>query len=98
MTANPVELSSSPILYDLTSGATQAYGSDPMINLGSGVFGMYSGDTNNSGIVTAADKSLVNAYNLSPGYYRADTNFSGIVTAADKTNINSNNLKQEFVP
>ncbi len=98
MTANPVELSSSPTLYDLTTSSTRAYGTDPMKNLGGGVFGMYSGDTNNSGIVTAADKSSINLYNLSTGYYNADTNFSGIVTAADKTNINSNNLKQEFVP
>ncbi len=98
MTANPVELSSSPTLYDLTTSSTRAYGTDPMKNLGGGVFGMYSGDTNNSGIVTASDKSLVNSFNLGTGYYNADTNFSGIVTAADKTNINSNNLKQEFVP
>ncbi len=98
MTANPVELSSSPTLYDLTTSSTQAYGTDPMKDLGGGVFGMYSGDTNNSGIVTASDKSLVNSFNLNTGYYNADTNFSGIVTAADKTNINSNNLKQEFVP
>ncbi|HRQ53432.1 MAG TPA: integrin alpha [Ignavibacteriaceae bacterium] len=98
MTANTVELSKSPTLYDLTTASTQAYGTDPMKDLGGGIYGLYSGDTNISGIVTAADKSLVNSFNLSAGYYNADTNFSGIVTAADKTNINSNNLKQEFVP
>jgi hypothetical protein len=98
MTANPVELSSNPVLYDITTDVTQAYGSDPVKDLGDGVYGMYSGDTNNSGIITASDKSMVNSFNLSSGYFNADTNFSGIVTASDKTNINSNNLKQNFVP
>ena len=99
MSANSVSLdSTNSILYDFSVAQTQAYGTEPMKDLGGGVFGMYSGDINNSGIITAADKSVVNSMNLSTGYYNADTNFSGIVTAADKTNINSNNLKQEFVP
>ena len=99
MSANPVNLSfTNSLLYDFSTAQTQAYGTEPMIDLGGGVFGMYSGDVNNSGIITAADKSLVNSDNLSTGYYISDTNLSGIVTAADKANINSNNLKQEFVP
>ena len=99
MSANTVSLdSTNSLLYDFSDAQTQAYGNEPMVDLGGGVFGMYSGDINISGIITAADKSLVNSTNLSTGYYNADTNLSGIVTAADKTNINSNNLKQEFVP
>lgn len=107
MSANPLILSSSlagdyltgdSTEYDFSSAQTQAYGSSAEKDLGGGVYGLYSGDTNNSGIVTAADKTIVNTFNLSSGYYIADTNFSGIVTAADKTNINSNNLKQSFVP
>jgi hypothetical protein len=100
MTASAIPLSSSSALYDFTTSQSQAYttSTDPMIDLGGGVFGMFSGDTNGSGIITAADKSIVNSFNLDAGYYASDTNFSGIVTAADKTNINSNNLKQEFVP
>jgi peptidoglycan/xylan/chitin deacetylase (PgdA/CDA1 family) len=100
MTSSAIRLSSNSALYDFTTFQSQAYttSTDPMIDLGGGVFGMFSGDTNDSGIITAADKSTVNSFNLNSGYYNADTNFSGIVTAADKTNINSNNLKQEFVP
>ena len=102
MTATAVALSSSSSEYDFTSALTQAYkpnpSDEPMIDLGGGVFSMYSGDTNNSGIITAADKSAINLHNLSDGYYNADTNFSGIVTAADKTQVNSNNLREIFVP
>jgi len=100
MSDSSISLSGSSALYDFCTSQSKAYttGTDPMIDLGGGVYGMYSGDTNISGIVTAGDKSMVNSYNLSIGYYNADTNLSGIVTAADKTNINFNNLKQEFVP
>ncbi|HRP92387.1 MAG TPA: integrin alpha, partial [Ignavibacteriaceae bacterium] len=51
MTANTVELSKSPTLYDLTTASTQAYGTDPMKDLGGGIYGLYSCDTNISGIV-----------------------------------------------
>ncbi len=102
MTATALALSSSSSEYDFSSAQTQAYrpnpSDEPMIDLGGGVFAIYSGDTNNSGIITAADKSAINLQNLSEGYYSADTNFSGIVTAADKTLVNSNNLREIFVP
>ncbi|MBL1214913.1 MAG: hypothetical protein HND52_16255 [Ignavibacteriae bacterium] len=102
MSDNPVGVNVASSLYDFTLAQTQAYtttpSDEPMIDLGGGVFGMYSGDTNTSGIITAADKSPVNSFNLSVGYYNADTNFSGIVTAADKSFVNSNNLKAIFVP
>ena len=98
MSANAIPLSSNSALYDFSTAQLQAYGTNAMIDLGSEVMGMISGDTNNSGIISAADKSIVNSSNLANGYYIADTNFSGIVTAADKSNINSNNLKQTFVP
>lgn len=99
MSANPLALlKGTSVSYNFSTSQTQAYGTNPMIDLGSGVFGMFSGDVNVSGIITAADKSLVNSDNLSSGYYISDTNLSGIVTAADKVKINSNNLKQGFVP
>jgi hypothetical protein len=107
MSANTLTLSSSldgvyltggSTEYNFSTAQTQAYGSAAMKDVGGGVLGMISGDTNNSNIITAADKSIVNSSNLANGYYIGDTNFSGIVTAADKININSNNLKQSFVP
>ena len=102
MTATAITLSSSPSEYNFSTVQTRAYkpnpSDEPMIDLGGGVFGIYSGDTNNSGIITAADKALINSFNLSEGYFNADTNFSGIVTAADKTLVNSNNLREIFVP
>jgi hypothetical protein len=60
MSANAVALSSgSSTLYDFTTAQSQAFGTDPMKELESGVFGMLSGDGNGDGGVDAKDKNLV---------------------------------------
>jgi hypothetical protein len=99
MSANPVTLGfSSSSLYDFSTAQTQAYGTEPMANLGGNVFGMYAGDANTSTIITAADVSPIIAnLNLS-NYNNADVNMSGIVTAADVTKIISNLNKASNVP
>jgi hypothetical protein len=47
-------LISSSLSYDFSSAATQAYGSN-MVDLGSGVFGIYTGDINQDGSVDFLD-------------------------------------------
>ena len=57
MTASAIPLSSSSALYDFTTSQSQAYstGTDPMVVLAGGGYGMIAGDGNNSAIITAAD-------------------------------------------
>ena len=51
MSANPVTLSfTNSSLYDFSTAQTQAYGTEPMADLGGNVFGMYAGDANQDGI------------------------------------------------
>ncbi len=87
---------SSILTYDFTTGQTQAYGTNPMMNLGSGVYGMFTGDTDGSGTVNAADRSDTwNQRNL-PGYYGTDVDLSGTVNAADRSAVwNNRNLSTQ---
>lgn len=43
-------------LYNFTSAQTQAYGTDPMVALPGGVYGMISGDGNGDGAINDADR------------------------------------------
>ena len=77
---------------------SNVYGTGGIKELETGVYGMYAGETNDSGIITNADKSAIIANLNLAGYYKADTNFSGIVTNADKSFIIENTNKASEVP
>jgi hypothetical protein len=84
--------SASPTMYDYTTGQNRAFGTNPMIQVGTR-FCMSAGDGNGSGIVTTADANAVfNGIN-GTGYLGADGNLSGIVTVSDAnivfTNLNA---------
>ena len=94
----------SSTLYDFTADASIAYdkyyGGDAAIleTNGTTIYGMYGGETNDTGTVTTADKApIVDELNES-GYYDADANFSGTVTTADKALIVDNLNKSTNVP
>ena len=93
MTANPVQVSETPTLFDISAGSGQAYGINAMKDLGGGVYGLYTADTDGSGTVNAADRSNIwNDRNLS-GYYGTDVDLSGTVNAADRSSVwNNRNL------
>jgi hypothetical protein len=100
MTATAIPLSNNSVLYDFTTSQSQAYttGTDPMVALSGGGFGMIAGDGNNSTIITAADVSPI-ITNLNNSIYSgADVNMSAIITAADVTKIISNLNKSTNVP
>ena len=75
------------IAYDFTTSLSKAFGTSPMIAVGSS-FAMYGGDGNASGGVTASDKAIVwRTENGTNGYLGGDYNLSGGVTASDANNI-----------
>lgn len=77
-------------LYDFTDSQSKAYGSNAMVNLGGGFFGMFTGDSDGSGIVNAADRSTTwNQRNLL-GYYGTDMDLNGSVNAADRSIVWNN--------
>ena len=85
MTANPVTLSFSPVLYDFSTAQTQAYGTNAMIDLSGGILGMITGDVNASGDFSATDLALVRIgiRDGETGYINKDLNLSGDMSTVD---------------
>jgi hypothetical protein len=86
MSKNPVSLSNTAELYDFTTSLDKAYGINPMRDLGNSTYGMYSGDGNATGSITASDNNTVWLYqflNGKDGYNEGDYNCDGAVTASD---------------
>ena len=92
ISASTVALPNSPA-YDFTTSQTQANGTNPMVALSDGPFGMYSGDANQDAIITAGDMSVAISALNNTGYNLTDVNFDGLVTAAD-ISIMINNLNK----
>jgi hypothetical protein len=87
MTASTVALAiGSNTQYDFTTSLAKAYtkGATQMKLLTTGYYGMFAGDGNASGNVSAADQnSYWRPQNGSFGYKSGDYNLSGNVSAAD---------------
>lgn len=100
MTSSAIPLSGSSALYDFSTSQSQAYtlGTDPMVSLPGGGFGMIAADANNSGIVTASDVTPIITNLNNSVYDGADINMSAIVTASDVIKIISNLNKATNVP
>ncbi len=84
--------------YEFALSSTSAYGASSMKEVVSGVFALYAGDANQSGIVTAADANLVFGQLNSAGYNLLDANLSGIVSAADANIVFGNLNRRSQVP
>jgi hypothetical protein len=98
MTALAPALSGTSSLYDFTTAQTQAYGTNPMADLGGGKYGIISGDANGDGIVDATDRSDAWNDRLQTGYKSSDVNLDGIVDASDRSDIWNMRLLQTRVP
>ena len=77
--------------YDFSNNVLKAYGSN-MLDLGSGVFGIYSGDINQDGFVDGNDFTDVDNdnSNFASGYLNTDVNGDGFVDGNDFTLIDNN--------
>ncbi|MCK4359757.1 MAG: hypothetical protein KAW92_13655, partial [Candidatus Cloacimonetes bacterium] len=90
--------SGSPNVYNFTTASGQSYGTDAIKELETGVYGMYSGEGNNSGIVSIADVTIAIDNRDTVGYETSDYNLSNIVTLADATNSFANRDKNSKIP
>jgi hypothetical protein len=100
MSSSAIALSNSSALYNFSTSQSQAYtsGTDLMVALTGGGFGMIAADANNSAIITASDVTPIIENLNNSIYISADINMSAIVTAADVTKIISNLNKATNVP
>ena len=98
MTASAIPLSSSSTDYDFTTAQSQAFGINPLSDLGGGVFGMIAGDGNGDGGVTIVDRNLVwRVQNGTIGYLPGDFDLNSGVSIVDrnlKWRVNNGKLSQ----
>ncbi len=95
--AAPVSLGSSSTSYDFSTDAAMAAGNN-QIEIVPGVFGMFAGDTDNSGFIDSDDMNLVDNNNYVSGYIPADADGSGFVDSDDMNLIDNNNYQGEVTP
>ncbi|MFN0156604.1 MAG: hypothetical protein ACKVRP_00865 [Bacteroidota bacterium] len=99
MTSNAISWSAFTTLsHDFVGTAGGAWGTNATKQVSSGVYAMYAGDGNQSGVVTAADANDAFAVINSTGYNIRDVNMSGVVTAADANMAFGNLNKSNQVP
>jgi hypothetical protein len=98
MSAAPVAISSTGDLYDFTTGQAQAFGTNPMIALSGGVFGMYAGNSNGDNVITVADYNPVGLQLFQSGYRNGDHNLNNVVTVQDYNFVGQNLFKTSQVP
>jgi len=93
MSADPVIESSGVYLYDFTTPAGQAYGTDAQKNLGGGVYGLCGGDGNADGTINADDKTAVWSIETgNSGYLNGDFNLDSQTDNLDKNDIWFDNI------
>jgi alpha-amylase len=102
-TANPVVFGEAASAYDFTFSQASAYqnaaitSNAAQVALAGGKFGLWAGDVNVTGSITASDRSLAwNNRNLL-GYSIFDANLNGVCDAADRSLVwNNRNLVVQF--
>lgn len=89
--ASPVMMNSSTIIYNFSDALSKAYGSNQK-QLASGVFGMFSGDTDKNGSISTADLTDVELKTtlFTTGYAAADLTGDSQADSADYSLVENN--------
>jgi regulation of enolase protein 1 (concanavalin A-like superfamily) len=92
MSSSLVDVNYASTFYDFTLASTNAYGTDALKEVDTGVFAMYTGDANNDGIISSTDFNIYNPLfkSVATGYFTADWNLDGSVTSTDFNYFNPN--------
>src|SRR3972149_197309 len=98
MSKDPVPISSASSLYDFSGGSDKAFGTEPMVNLGGGKWGLYAGDGDRNGIINVLDYGEVVNFLFDTGYEYGDLDLNGIINVLDYSKTNSNLFKSTEVP
>jgi hypothetical protein len=99
MSAEAISLSAgSSTLYDFTDNQNKAYGTNPMKELGTGVYGMIAGDPSGDGEINANDRVVVWNLRDQTGYMAEDVNLDMDVNAGDRVTLWNNRDSSSQVP
>ncbi|MEI6435580.1 MAG: dockerin type I repeat-containing protein [Bacteroidota bacterium] len=87
---SPVSYSTNNVSYDFSASDANAFGNNQKL-LATGVYGIFTGDANQDGIVNLLDLSSVNSAVLSllKGYIATDLNGDGVINLLDLSTVNS---------
>jgi hypothetical protein len=93
MTASAIALTETANTLNFTNNALATWGTNAQKEVNTGVFGLWNGDLDVTGTITASDRSLAwNNRNLL-GYYIFDANMNGVCDASDRSVVwNNRNL------
>ncbi len=99
MSANSVSLNgTTSSLYDFTASSSQFYGTGGAIELETNVWGMISGDADQSGVVDAGDRNATWNDRNKTGYEDSDVDLSGVTDAGDRNITWNNRNKNSQLP
>ncbi len=101
MSATAQSLSGTLTTYNFTvdeSTPYDKYYGGSAAQLDTGIYGMFSGDANNSGIINATDYLTVKGQSGSASYNPSDCNMNGSVNATDYLVVKPNSGKNSQVP
>jgi hypothetical protein len=98
MSRNSVALSGTAAQYDFSTGQDKTYGSNAMVRLGGGAFGLYAGHNDGDNIITVLEYNAVGLQMFQSGYLPGDHDMSGTVTVLDYNPVGLNMFKSSQVP
>ncbi len=98
MTRNPIYISLTSRLFDFTLTPDSAYGTNALVKLENGVYGMYSGDGDGNGIININDYNSVSNNIFKSGYNSGDLDLNSIINVLDYSKSCKNLLKSSQVP
>ncbi|MCB2220876.1 MAG: carboxypeptidase regulatory-like domain-containing protein [Bacteroidetes bacterium] len=88
MSSSGLSIAGGTYSWDFTGGSGQAYGTDALVDLGGGHFGLFAGDANADGQVDALDKSDIwDSEAGASGYLSSDLNLDGESNNTDKNEL-----------
>ncbi len=99
MSANTIPLNSTTsTLYDFTTGADKYYGTDAAVEVENGVWGMWCGDADGSGVVDAGDRNATWNNRNKTGYESSDVDMNAVVDAGDRNKSWNNRNRNTKIP
>lgn len=83
MSSSAISLSTTSSLFDFSTAASKAYGTNSLVNLGDGKYGMISGDGDANGLINILDYAVIYQNLNQTGYFLGDLDMNKIVDNND---------------
>lgn len=98
VSSKPMEAKSSSLIYDFSASTNSVFGNSSLIDLGNGIFGMPTGDSDANGIINSLDFKVIGEHIFNKGYINCDLDMNGVVNVLDYGQTNINITKKSYLP